>query len=68
MLQKRCKELVRGIEPNARPSGWPCQTFPGILCGNKKSDEKHIVNIGPQLKLALLWAFELALSSSWDIY
>jgi len=32
----------------------------------QKVDMKHIVNIGPQLKLALLRAFELVLSSSWD--
>jgi hypothetical protein len=62
-----CERTITGIEPHAEPSGWPCQTFPGILCGNKKVDKKHIVNFGPQLKPALLRAFELVLSISWDI-
>jgi hypothetical protein len=32
----------------------------------QKIDKKHVINIGPQLKLALLQAFELVLSKSWD--
>merc|ERR1712118_227457 len=37
LLRQDCKELDRGIKRNATTPGWQCQTFPGCLCGNKKS-------------------------------
>jgi hypothetical protein len=41
--------------------------FPWIPMRQQKIDMKHVQNIGPQQKLSLLQAFELVLSSSWDI-
>jgi hypothetical protein len=33
----------------------------------QKIGKKHVLNIGPQLQLALVQAFELLESSSWDV-
>jgi len=60
-----CKKVDKGVKQNARASGWQCRTVPELLCGNKKSTRSMSLTSAHN-ELALLQAFELVLSSSWD--
>jgi hypothetical protein len=58
MLQEHCKEPHKGIKLNASAASGNARR-PWISMRQQKIDKKHVLNIGPQLKLALLQAFEL---------
>ena len=73
MFEKHCNErgtrVCQIIESNSTqvPRRLAMPDIPWIPMRQQKIDMKHVQNIGPQQKLSLLQAFELVLSSSWDI-